>query len=111
MEITTTTENGAVFAAVSGRVDGSNAKQFEDGLMAGVGEDSQALVLDLAELSYISSAGLRAILLTAKNLGKRNSKFLICSLNPAVAEIFSISGFDRIITIMKTRDEARASLS
>ena len=110
MELNAEHENGTLIAKAEGRIDGGNAREFEDALNASITEDDRAVIIDLERLSYISSAGLRAILLTAKTLGKRNAKFALCSLSDAIREIFEISGFDKIIAIHATLDEARASI-
>ena len=106
MEIAVARKSGALVASVSGRIDGTNSKEFEDGLKSEISDDESIVVLDLENLTYISSAGLRAILLTAKHLGRRNAKFRISSVSPSVSEIFTVSGFDRIIPIFKTQDAA-----
>ena len=62
-------------------------------------------------LTYISSAGLRAILLTAKNLQKRGAGFGICTLAPPIREVFAISGFDKIISTYETKDEGSSCRS
>lgn len=111
MEISTGIENGALVASVTGRIDGTNAKQFEDDLMAKISEQSSKVVLDLEGLAYISSAGLRAILLIAKNLSQADSELLICSLSPSVDEIFRVSGFDRIISTFGSKSKALESLN
>ena len=64
------------------------------------------MVVDLAGLSYISSAGLRAVLLTAKSLSRRSAKFALCSPSKPIREVFEISGFDKIIDIHDTREAA-----
>ena len=66
--------------------------------------------MDFEKLVYISSAGLRAILLTAKSLGNLNAKLALCSLSDQIREIFEISGFDKIITIHPSKAETNASL-
>lgn len=111
MEISTGIENGALVASVTGRIDGTNAKQFEDDLLARISENSSKVVLDLEGLAYISSAGLRAILLIAKNLSQSDSELLICSLSPSVDEIFKVSGFDRILSTFSSRSKALESLN
>lgn len=93
------------------RVDGSNARDFENALREIVEDDDRALVLDFAPLTYISSAGLRALLLTAKNLQKRGAGFGICALAPPIREVFAISGFDKIISTYETKSEAVASFT
>ena len=106
MEITTESENGVLIARAEGRIDGANARDFESAVLAAVRECKGAFIIDCEELSYISSAGLRAMLLIAKALAKREVPFALCSLSDPVAEIFQISGFDQIISIHRSRDEA-----
>ena len=77
---------------------------------AAIGADDASVILNLAHLDYISSAGLRIILLSAKNLRQRDVKFSICSLSPSVHELFIISGFDQIIAIHSSADTALAAL-
>ena len=71
----------------------------------------EGVVLDLGELVYISSAGLRTILVMAKTLQQRTTKLALCDLNPSIFEIFQIAGFDRILTIVETREEAVTAVS
>ena len=62
------------------------------------------------QLVYISSAGLHAILLTAKSLGNRNAKLALCSLSDQIREVFTTSGFDKVIAIHSSKAEALSSL-
>lgn len=71
-----------------------------------VATEDEGVVLDLSELVYISSAGLRTILVMAKTLQQRTTKLALCALNPSIFEIFQIAGFDRILTIVESREEA-----
>ena len=66
--------------------------------------------MDFEKLVYISSAGLRAILLTPSPLATGNAKLALCSLSDQIREVFEISGFDKIITIHPSKAEALASL-
>lgn len=111
MEVTSERRGDAVIVYTEGRVDGSNASDFQDAMEAAIGEDDAAVVLNLAQLDYISSAGLRIILLSAKNLRRRDVQFAICSLSASVHELFIISGFDQIIAIHSSTDTALAALS
>ena len=86
-----------------GRIDGANAREFQTALDAAIDDNECAVVLDMERLSYISSAGLRVILLTAKALQGRNRKFAICALSESIREVFEISGFDKIIPIHASR--------
>ena len=109
MDVNTELENGTLIAKVSDRVDGANARQFQDALTAAIDESVHWMVLDLNELSYISSAGLRVILLTAKALQRQDAKLVVCSLSDPIREVFEISGFDKIISIHASQSEAVAS--
>ena len=62
--------SGTLIAKASGRIDGSNAREFQDALETFLEGEASSLVLDLENLSYISSAGLRVILLVSKKLQK-----------------------------------------
>ena len=111
MELDVERTDGLVVVTGCMRVDGSNARDFEKALRDIIQDDDRALVLDFEPLTYISSAGLRAILLTAKNLQKRGAGFGICTLAAPIREVFAISGFDKIISTYETKDEAVASLN
>ena len=110
MELSVQREGGTLIATTGDRVDGTNAREFQTALEEAIDESSRALILDLAHLSYISSAGLRAILLTAKSLQRQNATLVVCSLTESVREVFEISGFNQIIPIHDTMDAAKAAL-
>ena len=106
MEVNATREGSSLFVAVDGRVDGTNAAEFQDALQGVIGEEDKLVVLDLGALSYVSSAGLRVVLLVAKELQRQSAKLAVCSLSDTVKEVFTISGFDKIIPVHGTRQEA-----
>ncbi len=110
MKVDTEQVSGATIAKATGRIDSTNARVFDDALEAIIDASSEALIVDLATLSYISSAGLRVILLTAKTLQKHGRDFMLCSLSDSIKELFEVSGFDKIIEIHTSRDEALAAL-
>ena len=102
---------GTLIAVVAGRVDGTNAGEFQNALETLLGEDVAAVVLDLEGLSYISSAGLRVLLVVARQLQKRAAQFGVCSLADSVAEIFKISGFGNFIPVHAARADALAAIA
>ncbi len=103
---------GAVsVVAVKGRIDGSNAREFEEKLMAGIGAHETSVVLDMSTLDYISSAGLRVFLVVAKHLQEADRGFALCSLSAEVGEVFEITGFNSIINIHDDRDAAVSAVS
>ena len=110
MGIETERQGGTLIAKTDGRVDGTNAREFQTALEAAIDTNDRAVILNMEKLSYISSAGLR-ILLTAKVLQGRNTKFAVCSLSEAIQEVFEISGFDKIISIHASQAQAQAAFN
>ena len=96
-------------AQVGGRIDGSNVAQFEEAIRTAIDESDRAVLIDCENLGYISSAGLRAVLMTAKTLSSRNAKFALCAMSDPIREVFQISGFDKIVAIHPSKAEALAS--
>ena len=111
MGISAERANGTVIAKAGGRIDSSNSREFHSELESVVADSDAALVLDFADVAYISSAGMRVILLTAKSLQKSGMKFALCSLNDSIREVFKISGFDKIIEIHTSQAEAVSAVS
>ncbi len=111
MELETERQGDTLIAKTDGRVDGANAREFQSALEAAIDDNESTVILDMERLSYISSAGLRVILLTAKSLQRRNAKFAVCSLSESIQEVFEISGFDKIISIHPSQAEALAAFN
>ena len=110
MDIKTERNDGTLIAKAEGRIDGVNARDFEEAMKAAINSDDSTVVIDLEGLSYISSAGLRVILLIAKTLRKRNAELSLCSLSDPIREVFEISGFDKIIPVHASREQALAAI-
>lgn len=93
--------------SVAGRVDGMNTHQFRGGLEQNIQDyGGPSIVLDLEDLSYISSAGLRSILLVAESLSLQSKKLALCSLPRSVLEVIQVTGFDNIINVYVSRSSA-----
>jgi Anti-anti-sigma regulatory factor (antagonist of anti-sigma factor) len=69
------------------------------------------VVLDFSGVEYISSVGLRVLMIAARQMRERQSQLLVAALQSVVAEIFAISRFDRILTVTATLDDAMARCS
>lgn len=98
MTITKTSENGVLNIALEGRLDTNTAPQLEAELknsLSGVTE----LDLDLSGLEYISSAGLR-VLLAAQKAMNRQGRMTIHNVGETIMEVFEITGFVDILTIV-----------
>ncbi len=104
-------QDQTVIVTVDGRLDGANAQQFQGYFTGALDENDRAVVLNFEHLSYISSAGLRVILIAAKTLRRRDAQLVVCSLSDPIREVFQISGFDQIIQVQSTQAEAIATLN
>ena len=81
-------------------------KQLEPLLAAGPSGVPTAVIIDCSALDYVSSAGLRAFLLTARTAQRAGITFGVCALKPAVREVFELSGFSRVIAVHPDRATA-----
>jgi anti-sigma B factor antagonist len=111
MEIRQNEEGGIVFLAISGRMDAATSPQAEEIVKKVLEGDTNRLLFDLSKLDYLSSAGLRVILAAAKEMKRRKGKFVLCSLNDYVKEIFEVSGFGAIIPIADSVESGVTMLS
>ncbi|MEO7854325.1 MAG: STAS domain-containing protein [Rubrivivax sp.] len=91
--------------APSGRIDHLSAAAFETTLSPLL-QSAEALVIDLGEVEYISSVGLRVLMIAARTMRERQRKLAVCGLSTVVAEIFAISRFDRILVVCPGLPEA-----
>ncbi len=98
-----------VIARVKGRVDGANAIQFWKELRAAIGDGDQFVIVDLADLRYVSSSGLRVFMLVAKERKIRHRGMALCSLSNSVEQVFEIIGIGKIIPIYASRSDAIAA--
>ena len=103
--------NGILVILAEGRVDSANAQEFQMSLADEIDESDRAVILDFGKITYISSAGLRVILLTAKTLRRQNATLTVCSLSDPIREVFEISGFDKMIPIRDSKLDAVAAFS
>jgi anti-anti-sigma factor len=106
MEIEARKEGNVMVLAVKGRIDAVTAPEFEKRVLGMITDEDCTLVLNLNSLEYISSAGLRSILLSAKQIKAKNGKLIFTSLQGPVKEVFKISGFGSLFKIYDTEAEA-----
>ncbi len=89
----------------SGRIDHLSAAAFEAAL-APLLQSAESLVIDLEDVEYISSVGLRVLMIAARTMRERQRKLAVCALQTVVAEIFAISRFDRVLQVSPTLGDA-----
>jgi anti-anti-sigma factor len=104
----------AVVLRVGGRLDQETCEGFRAELAAHLERalrERDALILDLSDLEYVSSAGLRCLLMASRQMKAGNGRILVAALQPMVAEIFEISHFDLMFEVVPTVHEALAAVS
>lgn len=110
METTIIKEANAIIFVLSGRLDSNSAPMFEKQLHDFLISPTTHLIFDFDNLDYISSAGLRVVLNTAKAYHAGPYSFVACAMQDHVLEIFEISGFDSFITIHQSVNESLMAL-
>jgi len=106
MELTTEKINNFSVLNINGRIDTSNAAVFEGEIEKIYNCGETDIILDCSELKYISSSGLRVFLIAQKRANALKGRLFISNLQPAIKEIFVISGFSSIFRIFDTLQEA-----
>ena len=99
MEIRDKKEGEVVILEPIGRIDTNTASEFESKIVEVMDNGANRFVVDLKEIDYISSAGLRVFLMAIKKLKSMDGSFIICSMSDHIKEVFDISGFTPIFTI------------
>jgi len=114
MSLPSQTYGNALVLTVAGRLDQDNCESFRRNLAPQIDTAIQGaltIVLDLSELEYVSSAGLRCFMLAAKETKLHDGRIVVAALQPMVAEIFQISRFDMLIPVFPTVRAALESIS
>ena len=104
----------AVVLSVSGRLDQDTCEDFRGELMKHVEQtarDGGAIILDLAGLEYVSSAGLRCFMLASRQAKTQHGRIVVAALQPMVTEIFEISHFNLVFQVFPAVREAVAATS
>ncbi|MGM0593495.1 MAG: STAS domain-containing protein [Pseudomonadota bacterium] len=99
-------ENGICKVSLAGRLDSMTAPEVEGQLLPLADKPGADLLLDLSALEYISSAGLRVVLMAAKRLRAGKGRFRLCGMSDHVRQVFEISGFLGILTVCDDCEQA-----
>ena len=106
--------NDVVLIELEGRIDHSTAPAFGSALLPqvnGCAGENKKLLLDLGKVTYMSSAGLRVLMIAAKGCRKEGGKVFLAALQPTLQEIFKIGRFDMVFETFPTVREALAAIS
>ena len=100
MIVTINEQDKKTYVTLDGRIDSTNASQFQDDLAPLMEGEQPDIDIDCTKLTYTSSQGLRVFLLLQKSVVSRDGKMVLRNMNPRVKEVFDITGFSNIITIV-----------
>ena len=106
MEIKISDENSITLFEILGKLDTNTAPEAETKVNEIVESDCEKLLIDLKETTFVSSDGLRVFLATSKKMTAKGNSLVFCCPNEVVQEVFDISGFASILSILPTREKA-----
>ncbi len=106
MEINATMQNGICVLDLTGRMDATTVSSFEEACKAELEKGNLKIIVNMKNLEYISSAGLRGILIMEKTSKAMKASIVFCHLQSMVSEVFKISGFNSILQVVASFDEA-----
>lgn len=95
---------------LAGRLDTGTSSEAEASISQLLQAGHNKIVINLGAIDYVSSSGLRVLLVTAKKLSAMSGKMKICKPNPVVREILDISGFSTILDVRASEEEALSEL-
>jgi anti-anti-sigma factor len=111
MQIQQDRTGGVLVVAPVGRVDSTTSDALEQALKAALEAGDRRLVVDFSGVEYISSVGLRVLLVVAKRMRGDQGTLVLCALGDAVRQVFDLAGFLPLFSVERTRDLAVARCS
>jgi len=99
MKTTVTENNGQTTIALDGMLDSSSSAQFQEIVNQHLEKENIDIVIDLSELTYTSSQGIRAILTLIKTVMSRHGKLVFRNIKPAVKEVLDMAGISQAMVI------------
>ncbi len=106
MEINEQKTDQCVIIGITGRLDTTNYSMLEKKLMDLIDSHHDKILVECSKMDYVSSSGLRILLMALKKISLAKGKFVLCGLQENIREIFEISGFTNIFEIYSSQDEA-----
>ena len=114
MECKIHTFANVVLIEVEGRIDHGTAPAFGSAMLPhveGCSGEEKKLLIDLCKVNYMSSAGLRVLMIAAKGCRKQDGKMALAGLQPTVQEVFKIGRFDMVFEVFASARDALAAIS
>lgn len=111
MDITEERRGRVVVLRPVGRINNETSAEFERKLLATIGTTPAAVLVDLSTVEYISSAGLRVLMIAARQSKASAGRLAVAELAPLVKEIFTITRFSQVVPVFETTAEAIPALA
>lgn len=110
MAIDALSDLAAVFVLPERRLDSCSSGMFYDELESATESGGRVVVIDMEDVDYVSSAGLRVIMQAVRRMQQQGGSLALCSLSKDVRSVFETSGFDQLIAIHPSRADALAAI-
>lgn len=107
MDINTSNDNDVCIVELDGKFDTASAAPAEASITKLLDDGVSQMLIDFAKVPYIASSGLRVLLKVAQRLTQEGGKLHVCCLNETVSEVFEISGFDKILAVYESNQDAK----
>lgn len=106
MELIEQKTEKCVIVSITGRLDTTNYSSLEKKLTDLIDKREDHILIECSKMDYVSSSGLRILLMALKKITMAKGKFVLCNLQENIREIFEISGFTNIFEIYTSQEEA-----
>lgn len=111
MNIQQTTRDGVTVLAPSGRIDTTTSAHVDETIRRVVDEGVRDLVVDFSNVEYISSAGLRVLLVLAKRMRELQGRLVLCGMPESVRQVFRLAGFMPLFKVEASQEAAVATFA
>jgi anti-anti-sigma factor len=109
MNVTRDDRKGIIILRCEGRLDATTAPHLENEINKLIDQERNKIMIDFSRIDYLSSAGMRLLLSVTKRLINKRGKLSIFAIHEEVREIISMAGFEKVLAIYHTEEEAMAS--
>jgi anti-sigma B factor antagonist len=110
LEVRTEVVDGIIVHRITGKIDTLTSPNFESAIRSSLSGDGPRVILDMREVSFISSAGIRVLAMAARRTAATQGGLAVFGLNSTINEVLEISGLQKMIPIAANETEARAKL-
>ena len=106
MEIIEEIQDDISIYRLKGRLDSNTSQKLEEKLFQAISDGSKRMIVDFKDLNYISSDGIRVILIAAKAIKREEGQIMFCCMRDYVKEVFEIAGLGSLLPVVAAMDDA-----